>query len=132
MAAKKLKVTQLRSGIGRVYKQRQVLRGLGLKGPNSEVFVDDTSSFRGMIKKVLHLVTVEEVSAPAKPEVKKPATTAKPATAKKPAATAKPATAKTPAATAKPATAPRPAPAKKTPPPPPKPARATKKDPTDG
>ncbi len=56
----KLKVVQLRSGIGRPEKQNRVLLGLGLKGPRSEVIVDNTPSFRGMVKKILHLVTVEE------------------------------------------------------------------------
>lgn len=57
----KLEVTQLRSGIGRPDKQRQTLRGLGLKGPHSTVVVDNTPAFRGAIKKVIHLVTVREV-----------------------------------------------------------------------
>lgn len=56
----KLKVVQLRSGIGRAEKQNKILKGLGLKGPNSQVVVENTPAFRGMIKKVLHLVTVEE------------------------------------------------------------------------
>ena len=59
----KLKVVQLRSGIGRSESQNKVLKGLGLKGPNTVVVVDNTPSFRGMIKKVLHLVTVEEADA---------------------------------------------------------------------
>ena len=62
MSAKKLKVTQVRSEIGRMDKQRRVLKGLGLRGMNSEVVVDNTPSFRGMVKKVLHLVQVEEVN----------------------------------------------------------------------
>lgn len=63
MAAKpKLKVVQIRSGLGRIPKQREALKGLGLKGPNSSVVVDNTPSFRGAIKKVLHLVTVEETN----------------------------------------------------------------------
>jgi len=62
MSANKLKVTQVKSGIGRMGKQRRVLRGLGLRGPNTEVVVDNTPSFRGMVKKVLHLVEVEEVN----------------------------------------------------------------------
>ena len=61
MAASKLRVTQVRSGIGRMAKQRRILQGLGLRGPHSEVVVDNTPSFRGMIKKVLHLVRVEDV-----------------------------------------------------------------------
>jgi large subunit ribosomal protein L30 len=56
----KLQVTQVRSEIGRPQTQRQTLRGLGLKGPHSQVVVDNTPSFRGMIKKVIHLVAVEE------------------------------------------------------------------------
>ena len=62
MSANKLKVTQIRSGTGRMDKQRRVLKGLGLRGPHTEVVVDNTPSFRGMIKKVLHLVQVEEVN----------------------------------------------------------------------
>jgi large subunit ribosomal protein L30 len=58
----KLKVVQVRSGIGRQPKQREALKGLGLKGPNSAVVVDNTPSFRGAIKKVLHLVKVEETN----------------------------------------------------------------------
>lgn len=56
----KLRVTQRRSAIGRPPKQRQTLRGLGLRGPHSQIVVDNTPSFRGMIKKVIHLVNVEE------------------------------------------------------------------------
>jgi large subunit ribosomal protein L30 len=56
----KLKVVQVRSGVGRPEKQNKILKGLGLKGPHSSVVVDNTPSFRGMIKKVLHIVTVEE------------------------------------------------------------------------
>lgn len=56
----KLRIVQLRSGIGRSEKQNKILKGLGLRGPNSEVVVDNTPAFRGMVKKVLHLVTVEE------------------------------------------------------------------------
>jgi large subunit ribosomal protein L30 len=37
-----------------------VVAGLGLRGPGSSVIVENTPSFRGMIKKVLHLVRVEE------------------------------------------------------------------------
>jgi len=58
----KLKVTQVRSGIGRSKTQNATLAGLGLRGPNKAVVVDNTPSFRGMIKKVIHLVTVEETN----------------------------------------------------------------------
>jgi large subunit ribosomal protein L30 len=56
-------VRQTRSVICRPHQQRAVLKGLGLRGIGSEVTVDNTPSFRGMVKKVLHLVTVEEVDA---------------------------------------------------------------------
>lgn len=59
----KLKVTQNKSVIGRPDTQRRTIKGLGLRGPHSEVVVDNTPSFRGMIKKVIHLVTVEETDA---------------------------------------------------------------------
>ena len=62
MSATKLKVTQIRSEIGRMESQRRILKGLGLRGPHSEVVVDNTPSFRGMVKKVLHLVEVEEIN----------------------------------------------------------------------
>lgn len=60
MPKRKLKVVQTRSGAGRVPNQRRTLQGLGLRGPRSTVVVDNTPAFRGMIKKVLHLVSVEE------------------------------------------------------------------------
>ncbi|MEM9863474.1 MAG: 50S ribosomal protein L30 [Myxococcota bacterium] len=57
-----LKVTQLKSGIGRPYKQKRILKGLGLRGINKSVVVANTPDFRGAIKKVLHLVHVEETN----------------------------------------------------------------------
>jgi large subunit ribosomal protein L30 len=60
---KKLSVRQRVSVIGRPHPQRRVIDGLGLRGPGSSVVVENTPSFRGMIKKVLHLVTVEEVKS---------------------------------------------------------------------
>lgn len=57
----KLKVTQIRSVIGRPEKQRKIIKGLGLRGRHSTVIVDNTPAFRGMIKKVIHLVEVEEI-----------------------------------------------------------------------
>lgn len=59
----KLEVRQRISTIGRPHPQRRVLKGLGLRGPGSTVTVDNTPSFRGMIKKVLHLVEVREVKS---------------------------------------------------------------------
>lgn len=57
-AKSRLVVRQVRSLIGRPHPQHRVIEGLGLRGVGSAVVVDDTPSFRGMIKKVLHLVEV--------------------------------------------------------------------------
>ena len=58
----KLKIVQIRSGIGRTEHQNKILKGLGLRGPNSAVVVENTPAFRGMVKKILHLVAVEETN----------------------------------------------------------------------
>lgn len=57
----KLRVTQTRSTIGEQHPMRKTIHGLGLRGPGTAVVVNNTPSFRGAIKKVLHLVRVEEV-----------------------------------------------------------------------
>lgn len=57
---KKLKITQVKSYIGRPEKHRKVLRSLGLGRLNRSVLLTDTPEVRGMIKKVPHLVSVEE------------------------------------------------------------------------
>jgi large subunit ribosomal protein L30 len=57
----KLKIKQIRSTIGVNYKMVLNLKGLGLGRIGREVVVANTPSFRGAVKKVLHLVTVEEV-----------------------------------------------------------------------
>jgi large subunit ribosomal protein L30 len=57
----KLRVTQTRSTIGQQHAMRATIQGLGLKGPGSSIVVGNTPSFRGAIKKVMHLVRVEEV-----------------------------------------------------------------------
>ena len=59
--ALKLKVTQVRSGIGRPKPQRLLLKGLGLRRINNSVEVVDTPATRGMIRKISHLVTVQPV-----------------------------------------------------------------------
>jgi len=67
MAAKKsekkggtLKVKLVRSVIGSTERQRQVVRGLGLRRINHTVEREDTPAIRGMVQKVLHLVEVTE------------------------------------------------------------------------
>ncbi|GMV17151.1 MAG: 50S ribosomal protein L30 [Polyangiaceae bacterium] len=56
----KLEVRQRVGVSNRPHQVRAVIKGLGLRGPGSSVVVDNTPSFRGMIKKVLHLVEVQE------------------------------------------------------------------------
>jgi large subunit ribosomal protein L30 len=56
-----LKITQVRSGIGRKQNQRQTLRTLGLKRLHDVVVKEDRPEIRGMVYTVTHLVTVEEV-----------------------------------------------------------------------
>ncbi len=60
--SKKLKVKQTKSLIGQSHPMRLTIQGLGLGRPGSEVVVANTPSFRGAIKKVMHLVKVEEVN----------------------------------------------------------------------
>jgi len=57
----RVKVTQVKSEIGYDRKQRATLRGLGLRRMNHVVELEDTPAIRGMIRKVLHLLKVEEV-----------------------------------------------------------------------
>ncbi len=59
----KLLVTQRRSKIGIKPKQRGTLRALGLKRINHTVEHEDRPEIRGMLARVPHLVTVEEVSS---------------------------------------------------------------------
>jgi len=60
-----LKVRQTGSTIGQVEHMRKVIKGLGLRGPGSEVVVANTPSFRGMVKKVMHLVDFQEIEGEA-------------------------------------------------------------------
>jgi len=55
-----LKIKMVKSVITRPEKQRKVMRGLGLTKLNSTVILADTPQTRGMINKVIHLVSVEE------------------------------------------------------------------------
>lgn len=57
----KVKVTLLKSLIGRSRNQRTVVRTLGLKKPGNSVIHNDTLQIRGMIAKVSHLLKVEEI-----------------------------------------------------------------------
>ena len=59
--SKQLKITLVKSKIGRPENQRQVLSGLGLNKTNGCVVLNDTPEVRGMINKVIHLVSVKEI-----------------------------------------------------------------------
>jgi large subunit ribosomal protein L30 len=54
----KIKVTLVRSSIGRPETQRRTLRGMRLTRMNRTVVLEDTAEVRGMIRKVSHLVQV--------------------------------------------------------------------------
>jgi len=56
-----LRITQIKSKIGGTSDQRNSLRSLGLRKIGQVVVKPDRPEFRGMIKAVRHLVTVEEV-----------------------------------------------------------------------
>ena len=58
---KHLKVTLVRSVIGRPRKQREVVKGLGLRKIGSSVVRKDCPEIRGMIYKIVHLVKVEAI-----------------------------------------------------------------------
>ena len=55
-----LKITLVRSMIGRPEKHRRVLRSMGLTKMNKSVVMKDTPTSRGMVHKVKHLVKMED------------------------------------------------------------------------
>ncbi|MCC8369620.1 50S ribosomal protein L30 [Rickettsia endosymbiont of Polydrusus tereticollis] len=57
-----LKVTQVKSSIGRKYDQKQTLIGLGLNKIGRVVILDATNSIKGMLKKVEHLLKIENIN----------------------------------------------------------------------
>jgi len=57
----KLKITQVRSVIGRPEKHRRIVRALGFHRNQTSVIHQDTPAIRGMVAKVSHLLKVEEV-----------------------------------------------------------------------
>ena len=59
--AKRLRITQYRSAISRATNQKETIRSLGLRRLHQTVEHNDTSTIRGMIRTVSHLVRVEEV-----------------------------------------------------------------------
>jgi large subunit ribosomal protein L30 len=59
---KKVRVTQIASVLGRKPGQKETLIGLGLNKIRRTRELEDTPSVRGMIRKVAHLIKVEELS----------------------------------------------------------------------
>ncbi|AFU99001.1 50S ribosomal protein L30 [Simiduia agarivorans] len=59
MAKKTVKVTQVKSSIGRLENHKACLKGLGLRRIGHTVEVEDTAAVRGMINKVNYMVQVE-------------------------------------------------------------------------
>lgn len=59
---RQLKISLVRSVIGRPQKQREVVKGLGLRRMNSQVVRKDCPEIRGMINKIPHLLRVEELN----------------------------------------------------------------------
>ncbi|OQX86510.1 50S ribosomal protein L30 [candidate division KSB1 bacterium 4484_87] len=58
---KKIRITLTKSPIGYHFRQKATVRALGLRKLHHTVEHTDTPQIRGMINKVSHLVTVEEV-----------------------------------------------------------------------
>lgn len=58
---KKLKITLVKSKIGRLKKQKATIEALGLKKIGSFVIQDDNPQIQGMINVVNHMIKVEEV-----------------------------------------------------------------------
>ena len=62
---RRVRVTLIRSSIGKLKKQKDTLRSMGLRKVNSSVELPDNASTRGMVQKVHHLVRVDEAPAQA-------------------------------------------------------------------
>ncbi len=61
MAEKMLKITLIKSTIGAVPKNKAVIESMGLRKLNSSVTLPDNASTRGQIRKIGHMIKVEEV-----------------------------------------------------------------------
>jgi large subunit ribosomal protein L30 len=138
-AANYIKVTQVKSAIGRIEPQKRTIKALGLGKISSSSVLPDNPAVRGMVASVAHLVSVEAAEKPltrsisstrklkgrktakaeimakaVAPEIKETKVEVKPVAAKTPAVAKAPA-AKKPAAAKKPVAAKKPAPKKTTP-----------------
>lgn len=61
MADKKLRITLIKSTIGAVPKNKKTAEALGLRKIGKTVELPDNDAIRGMIRRVNHLVKVEEI-----------------------------------------------------------------------
>jgi large subunit ribosomal protein L30 len=59
---KKIKITQVKSGIDRSERQKQTLVALGLRKLHASKEVEATPQILGMVNKVAHLIKVEEIA----------------------------------------------------------------------
>ena len=57
----KIKITKIRSVIGRPERQKRTMEALGLRKMNQTVVKEDTPEILGMVRKVNHLVEVENI-----------------------------------------------------------------------
>ena len=58
---KKLKIKQVRSGIGRPERQKRTLQALGIRRMHQEIEVNATPQVVGMVNKIRHLLEIEEI-----------------------------------------------------------------------
>jgi len=58
--SKKIKITQVKSAIGRLGNQKATIKALGIRKMNHSVVHDDNAVIRGMVNTVRHLVKVED------------------------------------------------------------------------
>ena len=60
--SKKIRITLIKSALGRKPNQRKTVRALGLRKMQSTVVKEVSPAIEGMVKKVAHLVKVEEIA----------------------------------------------------------------------
>jgi large subunit ribosomal protein L30 len=67
----KLRITYSKSAIGYTERQKATVRALGFRRLNETIEHEDTPAIRGMINRVSHLLTVEEIETEKKSRAKK-------------------------------------------------------------
>ncbi len=56
----KVKIKQIKSGIGHTLRQKRTLQALGFRRMHQEIEVEKNPQMEGMIRKVLHLIKIIE------------------------------------------------------------------------